>query len=61
LFFSGRIPFLPPNQQRQITEGSQPTNQSINQSINIRLLQHVSLSALTLLIGRQGEHPACKN
>ena len=50
--FTGLMPFLPPNQQRQITEG--------NQSINIRSLQHVSLSALTLLIGRHEDHSACK-
>jgi len=25
-FFTGRMPFLPPNQQRQSTEGSPPSN-----------------------------------
>jgi len=28
-FFTGRMPFLPPNQQRQSTEGDQPTIQSV--------------------------------
>jgi len=27
LFFTGRMPFLPPNQQRQSTEGMQTFNQ----------------------------------
>ena len=29
-FFTGRMPFLPPNQQRQSTEGKQSVNQSVN-------------------------------
>jgi len=43
-FFTGRMPFLPPNQQRQSTEGTNST----------------AFSALTLLVGRQEGHPACK-
>ena len=30
LFFTGRMPFLPPNQQRQSTEGFPPTSQIIH-------------------------------
>jgi len=46
-FFTGRMPFLPPNQQRQSTEGKQkrPTKQNVNRDehlkyslINIRIL-----------------------
>jgi len=37
-FFKGRMPFLPPNQQRQSNEGN-------NQSINIRLLRHDKMQA----------------
>jgi len=46
-FFTGRMPFLPPNQQRQSTEGKQkrPTKQNVNWDehlkyslINIRIL-----------------------
>jgi len=35
------MPFLPPNQERQSTEG----NQSTDQSINIRLLRHDKMQA----------------
>jgi len=48
-FFTGRMPFLLPNQQRQSTEGS-PSS-----------LLSLQIFALTLLVGRQEEHPACKN
>jgi len=44
-FFTGQMPFLPPNQQRQSTEGK---------------YQHLILTALTLLVGRQEGHPSCK-
>jgi len=36
-FFTDRMPFLPPNQQHQSTEG---INQSINQFVNIASAQH---------------------
>ena len=38
LFFTGRMPFLPPNQQRQSTEGTQ-YNTEIN-SISIKYSQN---------------------
>jgi len=38
LCFTGRMPFLPPNQQRQSTEGNQSRSQSINQLINQALM-----------------------
>jgi len=42
-FFTGRMPFLLPNQQHQSTA-----------------YNNYSLCALTLLVGRQEGHPACK-
>jgi len=73
-FFAGRMPFLPPNQQRQGTEGISvifSTNngsvvflQYLVSGINSRLLfgnLAPSSSALTLLVGSQEEHPACRN
>jgi len=44
------MPFLLPNQQRQSTEG---VYQYISHSDS-------AFSALTLLVGRQEGHPACK-
>jgi len=38
------MPFLPPNQQRQSTEGT----------------HQLAFSALMLLAGRQEGHPSCK-
>jgi len=50
------MPFLPPNQQRQSTEGKS-TEGKYNTSANMMLC---AFSALTLLVGRQEGHPACK-
>jgi len=33
--FTGRMPFLPPNQQRRSTEGKSTEGKTINQSINL--------------------------
>jgi len=56
-FFTGRMPFLPPNQQRQSTEGKK-------QLVITRIIKSLQItfafSALTRLVGRQEEHPACK-
>jgi len=77
-FFTGRMPFLPPNQQRQSTEGIIIYYLFINHCINLLtefryqcsiwftsnyLLSFngaKAFSALTLLVGRQEGHPACK-
>jgi len=47
------MPFLPPNQQRQSTEGT------ITENV-IKFLVN-AYSALTLSVGRQEELPVCKN
>jgi len=49
--FTGQMLFLMPNQQHQSTEGN-----LLSLSLHI-----CAFSALTLLAGRQEEHPACKN
>ena len=49
-FFTDRMPFLPPSQQCQSTEGK----------ILFSILGTSAFSALTLLVGRQEGHPACK-
>ena len=36
LFFTGRMPFLPPNQQRQSTEGTYATQELVNRPIVFR-------------------------
>ena len=73
--FTGRMFFPPPNQQRQTTEGTSNQNQNISKhawtpfflkdkicfvrSGQLRLTAF-AFSALTLLVGRQEGHPACK-
>jgi len=63
-FFTGRMPFLPPNQQRQSTEGrkiSQP--ETVEHFFFVLVYVNglvVAFTALTLLVGRQEGHPACK-
>jgi len=63
------MPFLPPNQQRQSTEGiSYYANCSLRKKsycviyYNFRhiFIPYIAFSALALLVGRQEEHPACK-
>ena len=51
--FTGRTLFLMPKQQCQSNEGFSLT--SVNYGINS------NIRALTLLVGRQTEHPACKH
>ena len=68
-FFTGRMPFLPPNQQHQSTEGKK-LSIAINCSCNYpceseglyfyRRWFVCPFSYLTLLVGRQEGHPACK-
>jgi len=57
LFFTGRMPFLPPNQQCESTKGNLLDRR-------YKFLTYVSFScafsALTLLAGRQEEQLACK-
>jgi len=58
------MPFLPPNQQRQSTEGNYLISrhqyiQCIN-LFNTNYADICAFSALTLLVGRQEGHPACK-
>jgi len=55
--FTGWMLFLTPNQQRQSTEGKSNTN---NKSEYVNVSQSSAFSALTLLVGRQEGHPACK-
>jgi len=52
------MPFLPPNQQRQSTEGRRSNKYGEKQ----KCLHNVifAFSALTLLVGRQEGHPAFK-
>jgi len=47
------MPFLPPNQQHRSTEGTDLPSFSVNSKVNV-------FSALTLLVGLQERHPACK-
>jgi len=56
--FTGWMLFLTPNQQCQSTEGKSNTN---NKSEYVNASQSSAFSALTLLVGRQEGHPACKN
>jgi len=42
-FFTGRMPFLPPNQQRQSTEGKSGKTKTYSQDIN---LQHVLIASI---------------
>jgi len=50
------MPFLPPNQQHQSTERT-PVKLKLKYKV---LCQATAFSALTLLVGRQEGHPACK-
>jgi len=60
-FFTGRMHFLPPNQQCQSTEGTSPREKYPHIcNLNFLVLSILSFSALTLLVGRQEGHPACK-
>jgi len=54
------MPFLPPNQQRQSTEGTVVvfSNSFVLLLINVFIV--VSLRAVTLLVWLWGEHPAHK-
>jgi len=58
------MPFLPPNQQHQSTEGNYLISrhqyiQCIN-LFNTNYADICAFSALTLLVRRQEGHPACK-
>jgi len=54
--------FLPPNQQRQNTEGNDAVYQRRENKTDCFLVAKpdFAFSALTLLVGRQEGHPACK-
>ena len=64
LFFTGQMPFLPPNQQRQSTEGNTKAKTCNIVCTNLIVTciwpSWCAFSALTLLVGRQEGHPACK-
>ena len=49
-FFTGRMPFLPPNQQRQSTEGTTQSTEGTDRSIKITLylLSNIECSAVCL-------------
>jgi len=53
------MPFLPPNQQRQSTEGKWVKYKLFVIYLYISFLVS-AFSALTLLVGWQEGHPACK-
>ena len=59
---TGQMLFLPPNQQRQNTEGNDAVYQRRENKIDCFLVAKpdFAFSALTLLAGRQEGHPACK-
>jgi len=60
-FFTGRMPFLPPNQQHQSTEGKYLSKNKSNSRIFFLVCKSTTaFSALTLLVGHQEEHLACK-
>jgi len=42
--FTGRMPFLPPNQQRQSTEGT--TNKQTNNQSEIRTTEHITAQSI---------------
>jgi len=52
------MPFLPPNQQRQSTEGKFLYN--IKNNSHSVACRFYAISALTLLVEWQEGHPACK-
>jgi len=74
IFFMGRMPFLPPNQQCQSTEGIslhtlraiKTQNQTSLKTVSVNDIQTADFivpldcSALTLLVGWQEGHPAHK-
>jgi len=50
LFFTGRMPFLPPNQQRQSTEGTFPVTQRQNKTVRqLHLCYWLTFQICTLL------------
>ena len=50
LFFTGRMPFLPPNQQRQSTEGTFPVTQLQNKTVRqLHLCYWLTFQICTLL------------
>jgi len=55
-FFTGRMPFLPPNQQRQSTEGTKTTD--LYEGGNYYIPKTAPNSPRDR---HQKEHPACKN
>jgi len=59
-FFTGRMPFLPPNQQCQSTEGKNNKHHRIKKLIFKLLCFDVAFSVLMLLLGWQKGHTACK-
>ena len=59
------MPFLPPNQQRQSTEGKELSKWiskcvAVSSIFNAYVILRFAFSALTLLVGQQDGHPACK-
>ena len=74
-FFTGRMPFLMPNQQYQSTPGRRLVKQNCNDGVVVEVRsgggstdrggEQISIkryvSALTLFVAQQEGHPACKN
>jgi len=56
------MPFLPPNQQRRSTEGTQRSRlvKQNTEDFVPGIWKTIAFSALMLLVGRQEGHPACK-
>ena len=54
------MPLLPPNQQRQNTDGKRTENTVVTIYLATQPSVLFAFSALTLLVGWQEGHPACK-
>jgi len=63
--FTGRMPFLTPNQQRQrvlkLPRNPPMASKYTGQFSTLIVGKLYAFSALTLLVGRQEEHPVCYN
>ena len=64
-FFTGGMPFLTPNQQRQrvlkLPRNPPMASKYTGQFSTLIVGKLYAFSALTLLVGRQEEHPVCYN
>ena len=60
-FFTGRMPFLPPNQQRQSTEGKPVPGFKTGYRFSGSRLTSLAFSAFPPLVEHQEERLACRN